>query len=176
MKNSSSLVPVRAQRGVSLIVVLVLLLIVTLLGLASLRGTLMEERMSANLFDRSIGFQTAEAALREGEALAQNEPLSNYPSSGCNSKGLCSQPDPAAKERWLDSSFTGWKKATATNVDTSAPEFFIETMGMAPSWPRCDSEMPQNPNCMKPRFRVTARTTPQAERASVLLQSTYAGP
>lgn len=175
MKTPTPLVSAHVQRGVSLIVVLVLLLIVTLLGLASLRGTLMEERMSANLLDRSIGFQTAEAALREGEALAQNTPLSTYPASGC-SEGLCSQPDPAVKERWLDSSFNGWKKATATNTATDAPEFFVETMGMAPSWPRCDSEMPQNPNCMKPRFRVTARTTPQAERASVLLQSTYAGP
>ena len=37
------------QRGVALIVVLILLLIMTLLGLASLRGTIMEERMSSNL-------------------------------------------------------------------------------------------------------------------------------
>ncbi len=156
-----------------MIVVLILLLIVTLLGLASLRGTLMEERMSSNLLDRSIGFQTAEAALREGEALAATMP--SYPSSGC-SNGLCAQPDPEAKERWLDSSFNAWRKAAAANVDTAAPEFFIETMGLAPSWPRCDSEMPQNPNCMKPRFRVTARTAPQDGRSSVLLQSTYAGP
>ncbi len=176
MKTSFPLMPARTQRGVSLIVVLVLLLIVTLLGLASLRGTLMEERMSANLLDRSIGFQTAEAALREGEALASDKPLSEYPASGCNSDGLCSQPDPAAKERWLDANFKGWKKATATNTTADAPEFFVESMGMAPSWPKCDSEMPQNPNCMKPRFRVTARTSSQPERASVLLQSTYAGP
>lgn len=175
MKTPFPFVAARAQRGVSLIVVLVLLLIVTLLGLASLRGTLMEERMSSNLLDRSIGFQTAEAALREGEALAQGKALSDYPASGCNG-GLCSQPDPAAKERWLDSSFTGWKKASATNANTDAPEFFVEAMGMAPSWPKCDSEMPQNPNCMKPRYRVTARTSSQPERASVLLQSTYAGP
>ena len=54
--------PVR-QRGASLVVVLILLLVMTLLGLAVLRGTLLEERMSANLLDRSQNFQAAEAAL-----------------------------------------------------------------------------------------------------------------
>ena len=60
----------RRQSGVALIVVLILLMVMTLLGLASLRGTLMEERMSANLFDRSLAFQAAGSALREGEARA----------------------------------------------------------------------------------------------------------
>ncbi|WP_031327456.1 PilX N-terminal domain-containing pilus assembly protein, partial [Xanthomonas phaseoli] len=58
------------QKGVSLVVVLILLLIMTLLGLAVLRSTVLEERMSANLVDRNLSFQAAEAALREGEALA----------------------------------------------------------------------------------------------------------
>ena len=59
--------PVR-QRGASLVVVLILLLVMTLLGLAVLRGTLLEERMSANLLDRSQNFQAAEAALTIIEA------------------------------------------------------------------------------------------------------------
>ena len=37
----------RRQQGVSMVVVLILLLVITLLGLAVLRGTLMGERMSA---------------------------------------------------------------------------------------------------------------------------------
>ena len=55
------------QGGAALVVVLILLILVTLLGLASLRGALMEERMSANMFDRSIAFQAAESALRIAE-------------------------------------------------------------------------------------------------------------
>src|SRR3546814_12700111 len=61
------------QRGVALVIVLILLLVMTLLGLASMRGTLLEERMSGNLFDRSLAFQAAEAALRPGEALGRSE-------------------------------------------------------------------------------------------------------
>ncbi len=56
------------QRGISLLIVLILLLVTTMLGIVVLRGTLLEERMSANLYDRSLAFQAAESALRQAEA------------------------------------------------------------------------------------------------------------
>ncbi|MET0549016.1 MAG: PilX N-terminal domain-containing pilus assembly protein [Xanthomonas sp.] len=62
----------RRQAGISLIVVLLLLLVMTLLGLAVLRGTLLQERMSSNMYDRSLGFQAAESALRDAEKVIQN--------------------------------------------------------------------------------------------------------
>lgn len=58
----------KRQAGISLLVVLLLLVIMTLLGLAVLRGSLLEERMSANMYDRSLAFQQAETALRQAEA------------------------------------------------------------------------------------------------------------
>lgn len=61
------------QRGISLIVILMLLLVMTLIGLAVLRTTLLQERMSANLRDRSLSFQTAEAALRDAEEFINTE-------------------------------------------------------------------------------------------------------
>lgn len=57
-----------SQSGASLIVVLILLVVMTILGLAVMRTTLLEERMSANMYDRSLAFQQAESALREAEA------------------------------------------------------------------------------------------------------------
>ncbi|WP_241520972.1 pilus assembly PilX family protein, partial [Steroidobacter cummioxidans] len=48
------------QRGVAL----VLLLVATVIGLASVRGTNLQERMSANMYDRSLAFQRAESALK----------------------------------------------------------------------------------------------------------------
>src|SRR6185369_1363363 len=56
------------QRGVALVVALVLLLVATLIGLAASRGTMLQERMSGNTFDRSLAFQRAESALRAAEA------------------------------------------------------------------------------------------------------------
>ena len=79
----------RNQKGVSLLIVLLLLLIMTLLGIAGLRSTIMEEKMSSNLLDRSIAFQSVEAALREAEVTAAGAPV--FPSTGC-SNGLCAAP------------------------------------------------------------------------------------
>jgi len=61
------------QSGAALIIVLLLLLVMTLLGLASLRATLLEERMSGALFDRSLAFQSAEYAMREAESFINVE-------------------------------------------------------------------------------------------------------
>lgn len=60
---------IRQQTGAVLIVGLVLLLILTVIGLASIRGSDLQERMAGNMRDRNIAFQASEAALREGEDL-----------------------------------------------------------------------------------------------------------
>jgi len=166
----------RQQSGVALIVVLILLMVMTLLGLASLRGTLMEERMSANLYDRSLAFQAAESALREAEARLGTPGIqAKFPASGNCSDGLCPRPvaTEGVKERWQDPKDEYFKKAKAVGDLVDAPEYFIEYMGDAPAWTFCDSEQPLPPNCMKPRYRITARAG-SAGRAQVLLQSSYA--
>jgi len=168
----------RNQRGAALIVVLILLMVMTLLGLASLRGTLMEERMAANMYDRSLGFQAAEAAMREAETrLLQPGTLAAFPSAAntCNS-GLCAMPVPAEgqSERADDPSFNGWFSASAVSDIAGTPEYFVEYMGEAPGWALCDREIPRHPNCMRPRYRITARSTGDG-RANVILQSSFAG-
>lgn len=175
-------IPGRRQRGVALLIVLILLLVMTLLGLASLRGSLMEERMSASLYDRGLGFQAAEAALREGETLVLATPRPTFPASGCQD-GLCARRTTGVNDldRWLDPA-TPWRTATVNvNVSnqgatiTNVPQFIIEEMGEAPNWPGCDRELPLSPNCVSPRYRVTARSNP-TDRAQVLLQSSVNAP
>lgn len=57
----------RAERGAVLIVALVMLLLLTVIGLASMRGTSLQESMAGNLRDGDVAFQAAEASLRKGE-------------------------------------------------------------------------------------------------------------
>jgi len=64
-----------AQRGVALVVALILLVVITLVGLAAVRGTIMQQKMTANFYDREIAFQATEAALRQAEALVQVTPV-----------------------------------------------------------------------------------------------------
>jgi type IV pilus assembly protein PilX len=62
-----------SQRGIALAVALVLLLLITLVGLAGVRGTMMQQKMAANQYDRQLAFQAAETAIRVAAAkLAAN--------------------------------------------------------------------------------------------------------
>lgn len=175
MSTPNSPLAVQAQRGAALVISLILLSIMTLLALAVLRTTLLDERMSGGLYDRSLAFQAAEAALREAEAVIAGGPPA-FPASGC-AAGLCMPIDraanPDAPDRWMDTSFTGWTQAADLADGRSVrPEYFVEQMGPAPNWPGCDQEVPMHASCMTPRFRITARST-QAGRSSVILQSNY---
>lgn len=63
----------RRQRGMALIISLVLLLSMTLLALAAMQTTTLEERMAGNVRSENIALQAAESALRSAEtALAFN--------------------------------------------------------------------------------------------------------
>lgn len=59
------------QRGIILLVSLILLLILTVMGLASMGGSLLEARMTGHYRDQELAIQSAEAALREGERAIQ---------------------------------------------------------------------------------------------------------
>jgi len=55
------------QRGISLMLSLVLLVVLSLLGLSAMQNGTLQERMSNNLRDRNIALQAAELALRDAE-------------------------------------------------------------------------------------------------------------
>ena len=58
----------RRQRGAILIFCLVFLSILTVMGTSGMETTVLEERMSANMRDYSMAFQSAESALKNAEA------------------------------------------------------------------------------------------------------------
>lgn len=55
------------QQGIALIMAIILLIIATLTGLAGMRNTSLQEKLSANLYDRAIAMQSAEFALSQAE-------------------------------------------------------------------------------------------------------------
>lgn len=94
------------QRGVTLVIVLMLLVIVTLLGVGAARIALMGERQTRNERDYQIAWQAAEAALMDAQfdirgpnadsaervALFTPDDISNF-IPGCNTsadfRGMC---------------------------------------------------------------------------------------
>lgn len=55
------------QNGATLVIALLMLLVLTVLGLASMKMTRLEERMAGNSRDVNLAFQGAEAGLRDAE-------------------------------------------------------------------------------------------------------------
>lgn len=170
----------RSQQGNALLIVLVLLLVMTLLALASLRIGRLEERMTANLFDRGLAFQAAEAALRQGEVRAMTAP--KPPEEGCK-EGVCALPA-VGQERVLGND--GWVNAAPLKDNTLAVpkaehlQYLIEYMGEYSNTPMCEAVQgsngqPKDPLCHARSYRVSARYRADG-RAEVLLQSTITMP
>jgi type IV pilus assembly protein PilX len=57
----------RQQRGATLIVALIFLMVLALLGATAAQNSVLEERMAGNTRDRDLAFQAAEAALKDAE-------------------------------------------------------------------------------------------------------------
>ena len=160
------------QRGVALAVVLILLVVMTLIALASLRGTLLEERMTANMADRSEAFQAAEAALREGESFVAAKPT--FAGPGCNSAGVCAY-DPSTTPVWEVAANWDGKAQTAT----SGAKFLVEVLAtnVPPVGSCTTSGDVSETSCSgtESRYRITALSSGTG-RSRVLLQSIYSVP
>ncbi len=69
MSKTEHPVRIERQNGSVLIVGLIMLLVITLISLAAIQSTTLQERMAGNMRDRNQAFQAAEMALRQGETL-----------------------------------------------------------------------------------------------------------
>jgi type IV pilus assembly protein PilX len=120
------------QRGVTLIIVLILLVIVTLLGIGGARIALLGERSTRNDRDVQVAWQAAEAALLDAQfdirgpnaSGSQRMALFNENNTsvflpGCNTntafRGLCAPVDEPGKPVWASVDFLD-DSASATTV------------------------------------------------------------
>lgn len=184
--------PGTRPHGVALVTVLVLLIVVTLLSLASLRGTLLEERMSANLFDRSLAFQAAESALRVAEQKVREAVLAGKVIGvDCAAPGAICPGSPANVNAVTTDECTAnatgcWIGVTHPSsysaLAAGAPQYYIEYMGEF-SLSAEDSgsahaasanqygSAPSTPRASI--YRISARShNPRINRAFVVLQAT----
>ncbi len=162
------------QKGISLLVVLILLVVTSILGIAVLRSSAMQERMGANLRDRSLAFQAAEGALR----FAQDQ-LAVAPSPQASAKQTWDSRIPTEDNCTNQSiCFTGhaanWRAVPNGSYDSTRlaapPEYWIEYLGKGPGYRGSCESVPPSLDCQSPMFRVTARSRASG-RADVMLQS-----
>lgn len=168
------------QRGIVLIISLIMLVLMTLIGMAGIRSITKEERMVTQSYDRTLAFQAAESALREAEILIEtaNRPAPAV-STACALSGAPSQvmvcgasPTPTVS-RWNDSAFTSWTSMTAVGTGNFSitPQYFVEYLGG--NFP-CSLNSTATENCK--RYRISARVNAGSGsgRSNVTLQSIYA--
>lgn len=77
------------QRGMALLVSLVMLLLLTLIGVSSMQNATLQEKMASSVMNRNQSFQVAEAALRAGENIVTP---TTYTLTKCTSVVTCAPP------------------------------------------------------------------------------------
>lgn len=65
------------QRGISLVIVMIFLVILSVLGVSAMQSSTLGSRVARNEADRTLAFQSAEAALRDGELDIKNLKANN---------------------------------------------------------------------------------------------------
>lgn len=183
-RGSCSALETNRQQGAALIVSLILLLVMTLIGVASMRGTTLEERMAGNMRDRSIAFEAGEAGLRESES-GNNSPLEtlSYPiqldrdgaaaNDGLyhyNAEPLDDENDPDSINDWRSTALS------LSNVHQQ-PGYVIEQVRATPIHPACGQlPPPRGADCAPDQmFRVIVRAWGGSESNNprVVLESMY---
>ncbi|MDE2308877.1 MAG: pilus assembly protein [Xanthomonadaceae bacterium] len=171
------------QRGVALVVALILLVVITLVGLAAVRGTIMQQKMASNLFDQQIAFQSAEAAMRVAAAQVATNP--GIVARNCAAGGVICLVNPFTDSKLPAGSIqtvTSGQFTTST-VAFSPPQFVVENMGNFAD-PSSSTGFNQSANAKQYQapgasttaifYRITARSGDPAvvgDRAVVTLQA-----
>ena len=159
------------QQGAALVVSLVLLLVVTVLGVTSMRTTTLQERMAGNLRDNNLAFQAAEAALRDGEQMLQQATL---PAFDGTDGLLPRQPSAGVAAFWNEYAWsTQSREATRledVGMTAAPPRFVIEEL---PPVPGEGDSLRFGPLPEVGFYRVTAMGVGGSTDAVVILQTTY---
>lgn len=174
-----------SQRGVVLIAGLLMVVLLTIIGLAAIRGSGLQESMAFNMRDSTVAFQSAESALRACESLlvaGKAAPAVNCTING----GVCDDLNLTPKDS-INNNPDFWLTRARINAGLALPEVpnvaeqpkcLIEVI--QPNIPLCNFIMGNSlqmgtvpPNC-PPSYRVTSRGIGAELTTQVILQSTYA--
>jgi len=173
------------QSGVALIVALILLTVIILIGLAAIRGTTVQQKMTANFYDREIAFQNAEAALHAGAAALSSNPASiiNCSAGGNTCKADPFDGTPTAGSIQTVPTGTGSGEFSVSANSVGHPQYVIENMGTYAGTStgygqtaNASQYGAQGTSTTSIYYRITARSADPAtagDRAIVTLQAMY---
>ena len=159
----------KPQQGMALVISLLLLVAITLLAVSTMRNTTMQERMASNLNDRELAKQVVESTIREAATLFPPPPGSAWYTA------TLPVPTAGTPDVWQNPAAWGNAGVVAINIGGQdfTGQYLVENMGfwVNPRTPNCKPKDDQL--CESQTYRITARTTPTAGRASVILQAIW---
>lgn len=173
-----------AQRGMVLIVGLVMVLLMAIVGVSAIRGSNLQEVMAGNMKDRNQAFQAAEAALRMGEIQVQTSDASL---TFNNTNGLFTNLNLSGSAL---GSVTGWSDAVwlanAVTLPTAKldlklsrpPEYVIEQLEVSVSGAVASGGAIEYGASVEDTgpvilYRISSRGFGGSEASAVIVQSTY---
>jgi len=160
------------QRGATLMISLMILLVMTLIGITSMGTSNLEEKMAGNDRDINMAFHAAEAALRQAESYVMNDIASTAAFDGTNTGlyAVDSNPDIDAAATWTNSlNYSG----TISGINT-APKYIIEVMGAVGNEDVNISGYGESSGAgIITTFRITTRGTGGTDGSVAMLQSYY---
>ena len=162
----------RAERGAALITGLIFMVVLTLISVAAMRTTLLEEKMAGNARDVDLAFQAAEAALRAGEQILNGASLPTFAATGSylSSTGNATRGNDiywSQTHNWTSDSVA---LSTVPTGAYSAPRYVIEQMAPITGG---GASLKAGPIAESGFYRVTARGIGGNANTRIYLQETY---
>lgn len=174
----------KRQKGAVLIVSMLLLIIMTLLGLSSMRNTTLEEKMAGNSRDIQLAFNAAEAALRQAETYLQVASLPPFVNISFDTDGNHT----GGVGGYYQADTTIWKNIDWSDVDDGSgtgmvlsvsatplqgvaaqPAVYIEEMPAILTGGSLEAGTPLTTGM----YRITARGVGGSNTAVAILQATF---
>jgi type IV pilus assembly protein PilX len=161
------------QAGVTLVVSLIFLLLLTILGVTAMSTNTLQEKMASNMRDKDVAFQATESALRAAEinmqqigtAAGGKEPPADATGSG--GIWLTSSTDVTNDGWWSTNSLT--TPDTVTGV--AQPRYLIEQLAFVADSPSVSPGYGTQAGVFY--YRLTGRSYGITDLAQVMLQETY---
>lgn len=169
------------QEGMVLITGMIFMVVLTLIVVASMRTTILEERMAGNARDNDLAFQAAEAALRAGEQVLTAASLENFMATSPAYLAVDTGTPKMRDERyWMNTDATHNHNWATNSLALSsspagvveAPRFVVEELPPIPGGGSGSLKGPA-PLPDSAIFRVTARGVGGNPSTVVYLQTTY---
>lgn len=151
------------QNGMVLVISLILLLVMTLLAIASMQDSTLQERIAGNAHNQQSAFQSAEAALRTGERYLQGSAIGPFD----NTNGLYDST--LAPLDWRNAA--SWITDSSITQTAQSPQYLIELLPADAQELETLEAAVTVPDTRL--YRITARGFGLTTDSVVILQSIY---